>query len=188
MQICVYGASSDDIAPIYVEQTERLGAEMAVRGHGLVFGGGAHGLMGAVARGVSSQGGTIVGVAPHFFHSPGILYEHCTQMIRTETMRERKEQMEQLADGFIMAPGGIGTFEEFFEILTLRQLGRHGKPIGIFNVNGYYDPLLALLEHAVAQGFLSAECLRLYAVSDDPAELLDRLTQTTAEPRTYKPV
>ncbi|MBQ9082906.1 MAG: TIGR00730 family Rossman fold protein [Clostridia bacterium] len=188
MQICVYGASSDDIAPVYMEQTEKLGAEMASRGHGLIFGGGAHGLMGAAARGVSSVGGTIVGVAPHFFHSPGILYEQCTQMIRTETMRERKEQMEQLADAFIMVPGGIGTFEEFFEILTLRQLGRHGKPIGIFNVNGYYDPLLALLEHAAAQGFLNKECLQLYTVSKDPAELLDQLTQTTAGIRTYKPV
>jgi uncharacterized protein (TIGR00730 family) len=188
MQICVYGAASDDIAPIYVTKTEELGAALAARHHGLVFGGGAHGLMGAVARGVSSVGGTIIGVAPHFFHSPGILYEQCTQMLRTETMRERKEQMEQLADAFIMTPGGIGTFEEFFEILTLRQLGRHSKPIGIFNVNGYFDPLLALLEHAAAQGFLHKDCLQLYIVSDDPAELLDRLASSTAEAKAYKPV
>lgn len=189
MNICVYGASSDNILPVYIERTEKLGAEMAARGHGLVFGGGAHGLMGAAARGAASGGGTIIGVAPHFFKSEGILYPYCTEMIRTETMRERKEQMENRADAFIMTPGGIGTFEEFFEILTLRQLGRHGKPIGIFNVNGYYDPLLALLRHAVQEGFLGAACLDLYILSDDPVELLNRLEQMSGgHAQTYKPV
>ena len=175
MQICVYGAASDDIAPIYMEQTEQLGRELASRGHGLVFGGGAHGLMGAVARGVSSMDGTIIGVAPHFFHSPGILYEQCTQMIRTETMRERKEQMEQLADAFIMTPGGIGTFEEFFEILTLRQLGRHEKGIAILNTKGYYEPLRQMLEQAIEQGFLRPECRGLCGFFDEPETLLDYL-------------
>ena len=175
MNICVYGAASDDIAPIYMEQIEILGAEIAARGHGLVFGGGAHGLMGAAARGAAAQGGKIIGVAPHFFKTDGILFPHCTELIRTETMRERKEKMEQLSDAFIMAPGGIGTFEEFFEILTLRQLGRHNKPIGILNVRGYYDPMQAMMDRAIAEGFLSKTCLQLYTISTSPVALLDAL-------------
>ena len=107
------------------------------------------------------MGGEIVGVAPRFFDEPGILFQGCTQMHFTDTMRQRKELMEQLSDGFIMAPGGIGTFEEFFEILTLRQLGRHQKPIAILNVRGYYDPLLALLENAAR--YLKRNGILLYS-------------------------
>lgn len=188
MNICVYGASSDDIAPEYIAETEALGAELARRGHGLVFGGGGHGLMGAVARGAVSAGGTVCGVAPRFFESDGILFARCTTLIRTETMRERKEKMEQLSDAFIMAPGGIGTFEEFFEVLTLRQLGRHNKPIAVFNVRGYFDPLLAAMRHAADEGFLGEQCFDLFTVTDDGAALLDALArpQSPAEPQ--KPV
>ena len=114
MNICVYGASSNVIDKKYIEVTEELGRKMAERGHNLVFGGGANGLMGAAARGVYEKGGYIVGVVPTFFNVDGILFENCNEMIRTETMRQRKQIMEDRADSFIMTPGGMGTFEEFF--------------------------------------------------------------------------
>lgn len=173
MNLCVYGASSEAIDRRYIKAGEELGKLMARRGHSLIFGGGATGLMGAVVRGVSSEGGRSIGIAPRFFDVEGVLYKECSQMIFTETMRERKELMEQKADGFIMTPGGIGTFEEFFEILTLKQLGRHNKPIGILNTGGYFDPLIDLLKETANRGFMGKACLKLYFVSESPAEVLD---------------
>lgn len=175
MQICVYGASSNTIDPAYIRAVEDLGRAIARRGHGLVFGGGAQGLMGAAARGVTEGGGSILGVAPHFFNVDGILYQQCTEFLYTDTMRERKAIMEDRADAFVMVPGGIGTFEEFFEILTLRQLGRHNKPIAVLNLNGYYDPMNAMLETAIAQNFMKPECRTLYAMFQTPEALLDYL-------------
>lgn len=182
MQICVYGASSNEIDPRYLEAGEALGREMAKRGHGLVFGGGASGMMGAVARGMTEGGGFILGVAPSFFNVDGILYEHCTEFIYTDTMRQRKSIMEERADAFIMTPGGIGTFEEFYEILTLRQLGRHNKSIAILNTLDYYKPLMEMQERAMEQGFMKEACRSLCAWFDDPAKLLDYLEQDVAAP------
>ena len=179
MQICVYGASSNEIHPAYLQAGEALGAAMAARGHGLVFGGGQKGLMGAVARGVTGGNGSILGVAPSFFDVEGVLYQQCTEFIFTETMRERKAIMEDRADAFVMTPGGIGTFEEFFEILTLRQLGRHQKPIAVLNTRNYYGPLQQMLEQAIEQGFMRAECRGLYAFFEDPQQLLDYLESDT---------
>ena len=122
MNICIYGASSAKLAPVYYEKTEELGRMMGLRGHGLVFGGGATGLMGAAARGVDAYHGYILGIAPTFFDQPGVLYEHCSEFIFTETMRERKKLLEERSKATIVAPGGIGTYEEFFEILTLKSL------------------------------------------------------------------
>lgn len=173
MNICVYGASSNEIDPAYLEAGEELGFEMAKRGHGLVFGGGTKGLMGAAARGMTRGDGKIVGVAPRFFDVEGVLYQSCTEFIFTDTMRERKAIMEERADAFVMTPGGIGTFEEFFEILTLRQLGRHEKAIAVLNTKGYYEPLRQMLEQAIAQGFLRPECRGLCEFFDQPAALLD---------------
>ena len=181
MNICVYGASSNDIDPAYLAAGETLGREMARRGHGLVFGGGASGLMGAVARGMTQGGGTLLGVAPSFFNVDGILYDQCTEFIYTETMRQRKSIMEERADAFIMTPGGIGTFEEFYEILTLRQLGRHNKPIAILNTKDYYKPLMEMQEQAMAQGFMKPQCRNLCAWFDDPAALLDHLESDAAQ-------
>ena len=175
MNICVYGASSNEIDPAYIEAGEALGYAMAQRGHGLVFGGGQKGLMGAAARGMTKGSGTIIGVAPRFFDVEGVLYQGCTEFIFTDTMRERKAIMEERADAFIMTPGGIGTFEEFFEILTLRQLGRHNKGIAILNTKGYYEPLRQMLEQAIAQGFLRPECRGLCAFFEQPGQLLDYL-------------
>ena len=182
MNLCLYGASSDQIAPAYLQAVEALGAKLAARGHGMVFGGGAQGLMGAAARGVSSQHGYILGVAPSFFNVDGVLYPHCSEFIYTETMRQRKQIMEDRADGFIMVPGGIGTYEEFFEMLTLKQLGRHSKPIAILNLNGYYDLLEQLLEQTIRQGFMKPACRNLYGVFSDADALLDYLEQAKDSP------
>ena len=173
MRICVFGASSNDIDQAYIKAGEMLGSRMAEKGHELVFGGGRTGLMGAVARGVKSGGGKITGVAPTFFDLPGILYQECDEFIYTETMRERKDLMDQMAQAFIMTPGGIGTMEEFFEIYTLKQLNRHSKPIGILNVNGYYDELMQMLVHTAEKGFMDMKCIDLFCVSEDPVELLE---------------
>lgn len=177
MKICVYGASSNAIAEEYLQAGEALGLAMAKRGHSLVFGGGASGMMGAVARGMTQAGGEIIGVAPRFFDVDGILYPDCTEFIFTDTMRQRKSIMEEKADAFIMTPGGIGTFEEFYEILTLRQLGRHCKPIGILNVADYYRPLIQMQEQAIAQDFMRPECASLCGWYDDAEALLDYLEQ-----------
>ena len=175
MNICVYGASSNEIDAAYLQAGEELGLAMAQRGHGLVFGGGQKGLMGAAARGVTGGGGRIIGVAPRFFDVEGVLYQDCTEFIFTDTMRERKAIMEDRSDAFIMTPGGIGTFEEFFEILTLRQLGRHNKGIAVLNTKGYYAPLQQMLEQAIEQGFLRPECRGLYAFFEESEALLDYL-------------
>lgn len=175
MNICVYGASSNTIDSSYIEQTEQLGREIARRGHSLVYGAGANGLMGAVARGVHEAGGTIIGVTPSFFNVDGILYENVTELITTETMRERKQIMEERADAFIMTPGGIGTLEEFFEILTLKQLGRHGKAIVVYNQNEFFDPLLTMMSETATKGFMTEATNEIYTVLDDTDTILDYL-------------
>ena len=182
MNICLYGASSSAIAKAYVNPTEELGAKIAERGHTLIYGGGAAGLMGAAARGAYSRGGEIIGVVPSFLNVDGILFDNCTELIFTETMRERKALMEQKSDAFIMTPGGVGTFDEFFEILTLKQLGRHSKPIAVFNVNGYFDSLIAQLEKAVHKQFMNPEIFELFISTDRADRLLDYLENSVSSP------
>ena len=184
MRICVYGASSSAIDPAYLDAGEALGREMARRGHSLVFGGGANGMMGAVARGMTAGGGEILGIAPSFFNVDGVLYEKCTELRYTETMRERKQLMEQCADAFVMTPGGVGTMEEFLEILTLRQLHRHDKPIAILNTRGYYDDLLRMFDTAIARDFMHAKNLRLFGTFGTPEKLLDYLETAQGAPET----
>ncbi|MDD6735823.1 MAG: TIGR00730 family Rossman fold protein [Clostridiales bacterium] len=181
MNICVYGASSDLIDKSFIEAAEDLGREMAKRGHALIYGAGAGGVMGGTARGVAEGGGKIIGIAPSFFNVDGMIYENCTELIRTETMRSRKELMEQRSDAFIMAPGGIGTFDEFFEMLTLKQLSRHTKAMTVLNVNGYFDDLMKFIKHAIKENFIKQECEELYKVFEDPGKLLDYIED-------YKPV
>lgn len=174
MNICVYGASSTTIDKSYISDGEKLGRAMGEHGFGLVFGGGQNGLMGAVARGVHETGKTdIIGIAPEFFNVDGILYQHCTEFIYPENMRERKKIMDEMSDAFIVTPGGIGTFDEFFEILTLKQLGRHNKPIGILNTNGYYDHLLSFLQNGIDEEFLTEQCKKMFFMSDDPEAILE---------------
>lgn len=187
MRICVYGAASPTIDKDYIEKVEKLGAEMASRGHSLVFGGGANGLMGAAARGVHSNGGRIVGIIPKFFDDENVeaIYDQCDELIFTETMRERKQAMEDSSDAFIVVPGGIGTFEEFFEILTLKQLCRHNKPIALYNINGYYDELNDVMEQAMKKNFIRDNCAVLYKLTEDPNELLEYI-ETPEDVRTIK--
>ena len=173
MKICIYGASSNRLEPRYYEDARRFGTLLAEGGHSLIFGGGAGGLMGACAEGAS--GAEIIGVAPRFFDEPGILYPGCTRMIYTETMRERKAIMEEEAEAFVVLPGGIGTFEEFFETLALKQLGRHDRAMVLLNTLDYYAPLVALLRHAAEGGFLSERCFELFSVCDRPREALRRV-------------
>lgn len=172
MRICVYGAASTELAEGYLQDAFLLGKMLAEKGIGLVFGGGATGLMGAVARGAKAGGGEIIGVTPRFFDTDGVLFTECTQMIYTDTMRQRKQQMEDLADAFIMLPGGMGTIEEFFEILTLKQLARHNKRIAVLNTYGYYDILQNWFDQAIEQGFMREACRSLYFMSGDKEQVL----------------
>ena len=175
MKICVFGAASNEIDNSYITAVEKLGAEMAKRGHSLVFGAGANGVMGAAARGVHKGNGHVTGIIPLFFREENIeaIYEKCDELIYTASMAERKTKMEDLADAFIIAPGGIGTFEEFFEVLTLKQLGRHAKPMVIFDVNNYYTELEAFLENSVNKRFVREKCKELYGYSDNIDKVLE---------------
>lgn len=175
MKICVYGAASSLIDKVFVEAGEDLGRKMAERGHGLVFGGGNNGMMGAPARGVYEKGGYILGIAPKFFeeNNPEISFDNCTEFITTETMRERKRLLDESSDAFIVAPGGIGTFDEFFEILTLKQLGRHNKAIVILNIDGYYDNMLKMMQVSIDKKFITTDCVELYKVVNTVDEALD---------------
>lgn len=175
MKICLYGASSNNIDKAYIEATEKLGEELAGRGHTLIFGGGAAGLMGAAARGATKGNGEIIGISPKFFDVDGVLYDKCTEFIYTETMRERKQLLEDMSDGFIIMPGGPGTFDELFETLALRQLGQHNKPIAIYNINGYYNPMGEMLKSAFEGGFMTKEILELAPLFKDETELLKYL-------------
>ena len=175
MKICVYGAASSLIDDNFIQAGEELGRKMAERGHSLVFGGGNNGMMGAPARGVHEKGGHILGIAPKFFeeNNPEISFDNCTEFIHTETMRERKRLLDEMSDAFIVAPGGIGTFDEFFEILTLKQLGRHNKAIVIFNIDGYFDNMLKMMEVSIAKKFITTDCVELYKVVNTVDAALD---------------
>ncbi len=188
MRLCVYGAASTTIDREYVEKTEVLGSAMVSRGHSLVFGGGGNGLMGAVARGVRAKGGTILGVIPEFFREEGVeaLCDFCDELVFTETMRERKQIMEDNADGFIVVPGGIGTFEEFYEILTLKQLCRHQKPIAVYNINGYYDEMILFIRKAIEQQFIRENCMDLFYVTEDLDDLFRYLEAPAVQMHTVK--
>lgn len=182
MKVCVFGASSRDLAQVYYDEAYALGAELARHGHEIVFGGGESGLMGAAARGAKSEGGRLIGVAPRFFDEPGILYGECDEMIFTETMSERKKAMEDMSDAFVTLPGGIGTFEEFFEALTLKQLGRHAKAMAVLNTNGYYDAMEAMIMRAVEEEFFTRSGWALYEVFSEPAALVSYIESYHAEP------
>ena len=175
MKICVYGAASNEIDKAYLDAVEIFGEKMAQRNHSLVFGGGAKGCMGASARGMYKHGGEIIGIAPSFFNVDGVLFEHCTKLVRTETMRERKQLLEEYSDAFVITPGGVGTMDEFFEIITLKQLARHKKAVVFYNVNGYYDDLCRFLEKMVKEKFAGEKMKELYRVFSDADELLNYL-------------
>ncbi len=175
MNICVFGAARDEIGEDFMALGTALGRELALRGHTLVFGAGGHGMMGAVARGAYELGGEIVGVVPYFFNAPGILFEHCTELVRMETMAERKAIMEQRSDAFIALPGGIGTMEEIFEVITLSSLGRMQKKSAFLDAENYWESAVELLRGAVEKGFATEELSSHYAHFTDVKACLDYL-------------
>ena len=175
LKICVFGAASDQIPPIYLTAGEALGEQIGKRGHTLVFGGGAHGLMGAVARGVYRSGGQIIGIAPRFFDAPGVFFEHCTEFVYTQTMRQRKHKMESGSDAFIVMPGGNGTFEEFLEVFTLKKLNRLDKPIAVYDINHYYDDLNRLISRAIEEQFMLPSDRDLFFSCSDPEQILEQI-------------
>jgi uncharacterized protein (TIGR00730 family) len=178
-RICVFCGSSPGARPEYRERARELGALLARRGLGLVYGGGSVGLMGVVADGALSAGGEVIGIIPRALEARELDHRGLTQLHVVGSMHERKAMMEQLSDGFVALPGGAGTLEELFEILTWSQLGIHRKPAGMLDVAGYYEHLCRFLDHAVAERFLRPEHRALLLVERDPAALLDRMSAWT---------
>ena len=175
MKICLFGASTSRLDPVYFQESERMGCLIAEAGHTVVFGGGADGLMGACARGAKAAGGKIVGIAPRMFNEPGILLPECDELILTDTMAARKETMFSESEAFLALPGGIGTMDEFFEAITLRQLGLLQGTIVLLNTLGFYTPLVAYLGQMAEQGFMSRNCLKLVHLCDTPEDALEAL-------------
>ena len=180
MVICVFGSSSERIDKEYLDTAENLAKSIVKKGHSVVFGAGKYGVMGATARGVTAENGTLIGVSPEFFKEMDVLYDKCTELIFTETMRERKGIMEDRSDAFVICAGGMGTFEEFFEVLTLKQLEQHSKPIIIYNVKGYYDSMIDMLNFAVKENFMSDDCNKLYTIANTEEEVFEQLESYVA--------
>ncbi len=175
MRICVYMGSRDGSRPSYLEQSKALGKAMAHRGHGLVYGGGNTGLMGAVADEMLGAGVETYGVIPAALAELEVAHQGLTELVITNDMHQRKKAMLDRADAFIALPGGLGTFEELFEALTWQQLGFHSKPVGLLNIDGYYDGLIKFLETSVEAGFVSEHHHKSLIVSDNVEDILDQI-------------
>ena len=174
-RITVFCGSSFGAEEIYKEQASLLGQTLAKQNIELVYGGANVGLMGAVADGVLNAGGKAIGVLPNFLRSKEIAHQGLTELILVESMHERKTKMNDLCDGVIALPGGFGTLEELFEMLTWAQLGLHKKPIAILNINGFYDSLIELTETMVEKGLLKDVNQKMLLVSDNIDDLLDQM-------------
>lgn len=174
-RVTVFCGSSFGTAEIYKTQAILLGNKLAEENIGLVYGGANVGLMGAVADGVLEKGGEVFGVLPNFLRSKEIAHDHLTELFLVETMHERKTKMNDLCDGVIALPGGFGTLEEFFEMLTWAQLGLHKKPIAILNIDGFYDSLITFIQTTVDKGFLKQVNQDMLIVSDNIEDLLDKM-------------
>jgi uncharacterized protein (TIGR00730 family) len=173
LSVCVFCASADGLPEVYRLAARELGYELAERGHRLVYGGGNVGLMGEVARAVHEHGGTVFGVIPQSLVDRELAYEPADELVVTDTLRERKAEMDANADAFVAMPGGFGTLEELLEVLTLRQLRLHDRPVVLVNVAGYWDPFLAMVKAMVEQGFAPLGDGQLFQVSADAAEAVD---------------
>ncbi len=173
-RVCVFCGSSSGRNSRYLDAARRMGRTLARRGMGLVYGGGGVGLMAAVADAALEAGGEVVGVIPRALQLRELAHDGLTALHVVGSMHERKAKMAELAEGFVALPGGMGTLEEFAEILTWAQLGLHQRPCGLLDVAGYYRPLVAFFDHAEAEGFLKPEHRRLVLVADDPDALVDR--------------
>lgn len=176
MKYCVYGAARDSIADKYKNAVTELSYELAKLGHTLVFGAGSTGVMGAAARGATKGNGDIIGVTPFFMYEYEPIYDKCNILINTDTMAERKSKIEDLSDCFVICPGGIGTFDEFFQIITLKQLERVDKKIALFNVDGFFDGLLTYLKQCVDLNFIDARVMDMCKVCNTKEDIIVYIT------------
>jgi len=176
--ICVFCGSADGLDPVYYEAAREMGRLLAANGIALVYGGGRTGMMGALAEGVLSEKGEIIGIVPVGLESPQLVYTTgLTRLEVVENIQIRKARMNELADAFIALPGGYGTLDELFEVLTWSQIGLHRKPVALLNVNGYYDALLDWVDRAYADHYIYEEHLALFVTDSKPAGLLERLAK-----------
>ncbi|WP_121665583.1 LOG family protein [Mesonia aquimarina] len=173
--IAVFCASSEGNDEFIYQQSYKLGKSLAKKNIDLVYGGSKLGLMGQVAKGALENDGIVFGVIPDFLKRKEIVHNGLTELITTKDMHERKLKMHEISDGFIMLPGGFGTFEEFFEILTWAQLGLHQKPIGLLNCEGYYNDLLSMMNTMMTKGLLNPENMELLVVSDEIEDLIKKM-------------
>jgi uncharacterized protein (TIGR00730 family) len=185
-KLCVFCGSNAGSRPVYTDATRRFGEVLAAQGLGVVYGGGHVGLMGVLADAVLGAGGEVVGVIPQALVDRELAHRGLTELHIVKTMHERKALMADLADGFVALPGGFGTADELMEILTWAQLGLHNKPVGLLQVNGFFDPLLAWLDRCVGEGFVRPEHRRLLVSASDPETLLASLRQHAAAPPVAK--
>lgn len=174
-RLCVFCGSSAGFDPVYRETATEFGQLLVREGIEMVYGAGSVGLMGAVADAVLLARGHVIGVIPKFLATRELLHEGLTEVRITHTMHERKALMSELSNAFVALPGGLGTFEELFEVLTWAQLGLHAKPIGLLNIAGYFDPFIAMVDRAITDGFCRDEHRRLFVVDDQPDRLLRRM-------------
>ncbi|MEO8678696.1 MAG: TIGR00730 family Rossman fold protein [Vicinamibacterales bacterium] len=188
-RVCVFCGSSAGVRPAYSVAARAMGTLLATRGIGLVYGGGNVGLMGVVADAALAAGGEVIGVIPRALADKEVAHSGLTDLRVVDSMHTRKAMMADLADGFVAMPGGVGTFEEFFEAVTWTQLGLHRKACGLLNVDGFYSPLAGFIDRAVAEGFIKPLHRGIIVVDDDPARLLDRLLATVipAAPKWIRP-
>lgn len=180
--LCVFCGSSGGRDPVHIETAQRVGRMLAQQGIGVVYGGGRIGMMGAVAEAALAAGGRVVGIIPELLMRKEVAFEGLTELRVVRSMHERKQMMADASDGFMALPGGFGTFEELCEILTWAQLGIHAKPFGLLNVAGYYDPLLAMFDRAVSEGFLRERHRALVIAASEPAALLELMAGYEASP------
>lgn len=178
-RICVFCGSKRGARPVYTATAQQLGKAMASRGIGLVYGGGSIGLMGVIADAVLREKGNVIGIIPHALALKEFAHSGLTELHRVSSMHERKAMMAELSDAFIAMPGGFGTFDELFEILTWAQLGLHAKPIGLLNVDGYFDLLLDFIHQVLQERFIQEKHRRLIITSHDPEVLLADLVRYT---------
>ena len=173
--ICIYCGSSDQINDEYLQAAGDMGAELVERGLRLVYGGGGTGMMGALADSVLENGGEVIGIIPTMFETPELIHTGLTELIVVDDINTRKTRMAEIADAFVALPGGFGTFDELFEILTWSQIGLHRSPVGILNTLEYFTPLLAVIEHARQEGFIYNEHIELLITESDSQALLTRM-------------
>ena len=176
--VCVYSASSTKIAPVYFAVAEELGHLLASRGINLINGAGSIGLMAATSNAALASGGTVTGVIPRFMIEQGWHHTGLTRLVETETMHERKHLMAEMSDGIIALPGGCGTLEELLEIITWKQLGLYLKPIVVLNIDGYFNPLLEMLQKAIDENFMRHEHGNIWVVANTPEEAVQLLYNT----------